>query len=151
MPATRFCGTFGYMRIPPRYASASMALVAPMWLQDALQVLLEGTSGVALVATATDVDSLTMLEMESDPDFVLLDADRDSASAVSQVKQIKSTWRKAECVALVDNTGQMPLLKEVGVSLTLLKGASPQRLREVLEALSEHKLRSESSALVPRL
>ena len=122
-----------------------------MWLQDALQVLLDGTSGVVLVATATDVDSLTMLDLEGAPDFVILDAERDNDLARSQVNQIRRAWPKAECVVMVDNTGQMPLLKEAGASLTLLKGATPQRLREVLEALFEHKLRSESGALVSRL
>ena len=120
-------------------SSASIALVAPIWLQDALQVLLDGTSGVMLIGSATDVD--TLLEMEEAPDFVLLDADRDSLVAVSEVEQIIQAWPKTDCVALVDNPGQMPLLKQAGASLTLLKGASPQRLREVLQALAEQKLR----------
>ncbi|GMR10327.1 MAG: hypothetical protein BMS9Abin28_1148 [Anaerolineae bacterium] len=124
-------------------SSASIALVAPMWLQDALQVLLDGTAGVKLIATATDVDSLTRQEMDGAPDFVLLDADRDNSVAVSEVDRIMQAWPKTECVALVDNTGQIQLLKEVGASLTLLKGASPQRLREVFQALAEHKHRSE--------
>ncbi|MCZ6528978.1 MAG: hypothetical protein O6949_01420 [Chloroflexi bacterium] len=120
-------------------SSASIALVAPIWLQDALQVLLDGTSGVLLIGSATDVD--TLLEMEEAPDFVLLDADRDSLVAVSEVERIIHAWPKTDCVALVDNPGQMPLLKQAGASLTLLKGASPQRLREVLQALAEQKLR----------
>ncbi len=120
-------------------SSASIALVAPIWLQDALQVLLDGTSGVMLIGSATDVD--TLLEMEEAPDFVLLDADRDSLVAVSEVERIIHAWPKTDCVALVDNPGQMPLLKQAGASLTLLKGASPQRLREVLQALAEQKLR----------
>ncbi len=122
-------------------SSASIALVAPIWLQDALQVLLDGTSGVMLIAIATDVDSLTMLEMEEAPDFVLLDADRENSVAVYEVERILHAWPKTDCVALVDNPGQMPLLKQAGASLTLLKGASPQRLREVLQALAEQKLR----------
>lgn len=126
-------------------SSASIALVAPIWLQDALQVLLDGTSEVVLTASATDVDSLTLLEMERAPDFVLLDADRDSAIAVSEVKRINHAWPKTDCIALVDNSRQIPLLKEVGVSLTLLKGTSPQRLREVLQTLAEHKLRTENT------
>ena len=92
-----------------------------------------------LIGSATDVD--TLLEMEEAPDFVLLDADRDSLVAVSEVEQIIQAWPKTDCVALVDNPGQMPLLKQAGASLTLLKGASPQRLREVLQALAEQKLR----------
>ena len=121
-----------------RGSSASFALVAPIWLQDALQVLLDGTSGVRLIAIATDV--YTLLEMEEAPDIVLLDADRDNSVAVSEVERIMHAWPKTDCVALVDNPGQMPLLKQVGASLTLLKGASPRRLREVLQALAEHKL-----------
>lgn len=127
----------------PRFANggsaASIALVAPIWLQDALQVLLDGTSGVMLIASATDVDSLTLLEMERAPDFVLLDADRESQNAASEVGRITHLWPKTECVALVDNSGQIQLLKDAGASLILLKGATPQRLREVLQTLAEHK------------
>jgi len=130
---------------PSDKSSATIALVAPAWLQDALQVLLDGTQGVTLVASATNVDSLTMLELEKAPDFVLLDADQDNSTAVSEVKRINHAWPKTDCVALVDNTRQIPLLKDVGVSLTLLKGASPKRLREVLQVLAEHKLRSQIS------
>jgi len=128
---------------PSNESTATIALVAPAWLQEALHVLLDGTQGVLLIASATNVDSLTKLEMEGSPDFVLLDADSDNAIAVSEVKRINHAWPKTDCIALVDNTRQIPLLKDVGVSLTLLKGASPKRLREVLQVLAEHKLRSQ--------
>jgi AmiR/NasT family two-component response regulator len=124
----------------------TIALVAPTWLQDALVVLLDGTAGLLLVASATNVDSLTMLELDAPPDFVLLDADRINLMAVSEVERIIRTWPKTDCVALVDNTGQIPLLKEAGASLSLLKGATPQRLKEVLQALSEPRLENEYPA-----
>lgn len=130
---------------PNDKTSATIALVAPAWLQEALQILLDGTRGVLLIASSESVDSLTRLEMEGSPDFVLLDADRDSAIAVSEVKCINHSWPKTDCIALVDNTRQIPLLKDVGVSLTLLKGASPKRLRELLQVLAEHKLRSQTA------
>jgi len=129
-------------------SSATIALVAPAWLQDALEVLLDGTEGLLLIASATNVDSLTMLEMESAPDFVLLDADRLNLMAISEVKRIVKTWPRTSCVALVDNTVQIPLLKEAGASLSLLKGATPQRLKAVLQALSEPRLGSETSTLL---
>jgi len=126
-------------------SAATIALVAPPWLQDALQVLLDGTEGVLLVASATNVDSLTMLELEAAPDFVLLDADRVNLMAVSEVQRIMRTWPSTDCVALVDNPGQIPLLKAAGASLSLLKGATPRRLKGVLQALSEPVLGSEST------
>lgn len=110
-------------------------------------MLLDGTQGMLLIASATNVDSLTMLELESAPDFVLLDADRVNLLAVSEVQRILRTWPRTTCVALVDNTGQIPLLKEAGATLSLLKGATPQRLKGVLQALSEPRLGSESSTL----
>jgi AmiR/NasT family two-component response regulator len=116
-------------------------------LQDALKVLLDGTQGVLLIASATNVDSLTMMEMEATPDFVLLDADRVNLMAVSEVQRILKTWPRTNCVALVENTGQISLLKKAGASLSLLKGATPQRLKGVLQALSEPRLGSESSTL----
>ena len=128
---------------PSEKSSSTIALVAPAWLQEALQVLLDGTQGVLLIASAENVDSLTKLEMEGSPDFVLLDADRDSAIAVSEVKRINHAWPKTDCIVLVDNTRQILILKDVGVSLTLLKGASPKRLREVLQVLAVHKLHSQ--------
>lgn len=128
-----------------RRSSATIAVVAPTWLQDALQVLLDGTQGMLLIASATNVDSLTMLDLEAAPDFVLLDADRINLMAVSEVERILRTWPRTDCVALVDNADQIPLLKEAGVSLSLLKGATPQRLKGVLQALSEPRLGSESA------
>jgi DNA-binding NarL/FixJ family response regulator len=87
-----------------------------------------------------------MLEMEEAPDFVLLDADRNDLAAVSEVEQITRSWPKTDCVAMVDNSSHFQLLKDAGASLTLLKGATPQRLREVLQALAEYKRRSKIAA-----
>lgn len=106
-----------------------------------------------LIASATNVESLTILELKEAPDFVLLDADRTNLLAISEVQQILRTWPSTKCVALVDNTGQIPLLKEAGATLSLLKGSTPQRIKGVLQSLSEPRLGSESSTLpgAPRL
>lgn len=140
-------------RLTKRRSSATIALVAPIWLQDALRVLLDGTQEMLLIASTTNVESLTRLELREAPDLVLLDADRTNLLAISEVQQILRTWPSTKCVALVDNTGQIPLLKEAGAALSLLKGATPQRIKGVLQALSEPRLGSESSTLprTPRL
>lgn len=127
-------------------SAASIVLVAPVWLQDAMEVLLDGTTGVVLIASATDVDSLIMLDMVSAPDFVLLDANRDNLAAVSEVQRVMEAWPRTECVVLVEDSSQIQILKSAGASFSLLKGASPQRLREVLEALAENKMVSEHSS-----
>lgn len=117
----------------------TIAVVAPSWLQDALEVMLEGTAGVRQIASASDVDSLVMLELESAPDFVILDANRRDEVAILEVRLLLTTWPKADCIVLVDDSRQISLTKGAGASLTLLKGASPQRLREVLQALAESR------------
>ena len=131
--------------------ASTIAVVAPRWLQDALEVLLDGTSDMQLVASATDIDSLILLDLDRTPEFVLLDAGLGDREAVEQVHQIVATWPGTDCIVLVDRSIQMTAVKEAGASLALLKGSSPQRLKEVLKALSEAKLRDHARAPRSRL
>ena len=116
---------------------STIALVAPEWLQDALEVLLEGSSDLELIASSTDVDSLVLLTLPTNPDLVLLDTAIAEEAAIKEVQQIRVHWPHVTCVALVDRSAQMGPVKEAGADLTVLKGSSAQRLKEVLEALSK--------------
>ncbi len=108
-----------------------------------MQVLLDGTAGIVLTASATDVDSLVLLEMDVSPDFVLLYANQNHLAASAEVKQIAKLWPKTDCVVLVEEPKHFQLMKEAGASFVLLKGATPQRLREIIESLADLKLQSE--------
>jgi two-component system, NarL family, invasion response regulator UvrY len=103
-------------------------VVAPVWLKEALLILLKSAPGIQLVTSVVSVAELLEKPPKADPDLVLIDGKRELEQAFDQVSQVKARWPGAFCIILVDHIRQQGVLKAAGADQILVKGVSPQRL-----------------------
>ena len=108
--------------------STTIAAVVPVWLQDALAVLLKSDRSVRLVACTATIQTMLLLSLDRSPDVVLLDADEQDEKASSQVRQIKTVWPDSRCIVLVERGNQQSLVQASGADEVLLKGITPNQL-----------------------
>ena len=110
----------------------TIAAVVPVWLQDALAVLLKSEQDVRLVACTATVQTLLLLSLEQAPDLVLLKTDEHDQRATDQVRQIKAIWPASRCLVLVEHNRQGGLLRAAGADEILLTGSpAPQLLASI--------------------
>jgi DNA-binding NarL/FixJ family response regulator len=105
-----------------------VALVAPVWLREALLILLQSMRGVRLVASCPTVNELLAQTIPSVPDLVLIDAKRELEAACEQVSLLKTHWPDVHCIVLADHIRQQDALKSAGADRVLIKGAPPQQI-----------------------
>ena len=105
-----------------------VAAVVPVWLQDALAVLLKSEPTVRLIACTATVQTLLLLSLEEIPDLVLLDAAEQDEDTSHQIRQIKAVWPTSRCLVLVEDNRQRTPIQAAGADEILLKGATPQQL-----------------------
>jgi DNA-binding NarL/FixJ family response regulator len=106
----------------------TVAAVVPVWLQDALAVLLKSEEDIKLVACTATVQTLLLLALERTPSLVILVADERDEQAAHQVRQIKAVWPASRCLVLVEQNRQRSLMRSAGADEVLLKGVLPQQL-----------------------
>lgn len=106
----------------------SVAAVVPVWLQDALAVLLKSSQNLRLVACTATVQTLLLLALEEPPAVVILDADEHTDRATNQVKQIQAVWPESRCLVLVEHKQHEGLMKMAGADEILQKGTPPRQL-----------------------
>ena len=106
----------------------TVAAVVPIWLQDALAVLLKSEEEIKLVACTATVQTLLLLALERTPSLVILAADERDEQAANQVRQIKAVWPASRCLVLVEQNRQRSLMRSAGADEVLLKGIPPQQL-----------------------
>jgi hypothetical protein len=115
-----------------------VAIVAPVWLQSALSVLLLAIPEVELAACAATVPALQAqagLYAECQVALAILYAASEGDLASSQVRQIKEAWPGACCLALVDSGRQRPPVLAAGADRVLLKGTPAARLSAAIRNL----------------
>lgn len=113
----------------------TIAAIVPVWLQDALAVLLKSDQSVRLVACTATIQTMLLLSLERLPDVVLLDVDERDEQASDQVRQIRAVWPESRCIALVAHGGQRSLVQTAGADEVLLKGTPPKRLLTMIHQL----------------
>ena len=106
----------------------TVAAVVPVWLQDALAVLLKSEQDIKLVACTATVQTLLLLSLEQAPALVILEADERDERATDQVRRIKAVWPASRCLVLVEHSRQHSLVRKAGADEVLLKGVLPQQL-----------------------
>lgn len=113
----------------------SVAIVAPVWLQNALIVLLHAETDLKLVACTATVQVLLSLDLEKTPELVILETDEQRERVEEQVGRIKTVWPTSSCIALVEHSKQKADLQAAGADVTLLKGVTPQQLMTAIRQL----------------
>jgi DNA-binding NarL/FixJ family response regulator len=106
----------------------TIAAVVPVWLQDALAVLLKSEQNLKLIACTATVQTLLLLSLEQTPALVILEADERDERATDQVRQLRAVWPASRCLVLVEHNRQHTLMRAAGADEVLLKGLLPQQL-----------------------
>ena len=107
------------------YAPVKIAILAPRWLQEALSILLLSEESFALVANTRNEEVLFSLPVSQMPDIIIIDADRHLNKAVEQITRIKTKFRSANYLMLVDQTNQNSPLTEAGADVGDIKRLTP--------------------------
>ncbi len=115
----------------------NVAIVAPVWLQNALMVLLHAEPDLKLVACTATVQVLLSLDLEQSPDLVILEANEQLERAEEQLRRIKTAWPTSGCVALIEERRQSALIRAAGADEILLKGATPEQLLNAIRRLRQ--------------
>jgi DNA-binding NarL/FixJ family response regulator len=114
-----------------------VVVVAPVWLKEALLILLQSAANIQLVTSVVSVAELLEQPPKVDPDLVLIDGKRELEGAYDQVSRVKARWPGAYCIILVDHINQQEVLKAAGADQILVKGVSPQRLMAAIRQVEQ--------------
>lgn len=116
-------------------APTIVAIVASVWLQHALIVLLHAIPELKLTACTATVRVLLSLDLEQIPDLVVLDAYEQDERASDQLRRLKAAWPATRYIVLVEHNRQKALMRAIGADEVLLKGVSPGQLMGVIQKM----------------
>ena len=108
--------------------SRSVAIVAPIWLQNVLTLWLQVVGKFELVTCSTTFEAQPL---ERTPDLVMFSASIDKLG--EQVQKIRATWPETHLVVLAD-AGQAEL-QTAGADVVLSKELSSKELLNVIHKL----------------
>jgi hypothetical protein len=112
-----------------------VAIVAPVWLQNALLVFLHSAPELKLVACTATVPVLLALDLEQIPELIIIETDRRREQAQQQVKHLKAAWPAIKLIALIPHQGLRALMQVVGADEVLVSGTAPEQLRRAISRL----------------
>jgi DNA-binding NarL/FixJ family response regulator len=104
-------------------------------LRESLLVLLRAIPQIARIYRAEDVPAALSLSLRYDPVLVLCDYDLSQDGTSTMLRQIKTRWPQARCVALVKGERERVRAQAAGVDVALIKGVLAARLLETIETL----------------
>jgi hypothetical protein len=113
----------------------NVAIVAPVWLQDALLVFLRSISELKLVACVATVQVLLSLDLEQTPELIILETDKKYGHAQEQIRSIKTAWPDSHIIALIPHNGLKPFIQAADVDEVLVSGVAPEQLRQTISRL----------------
>jgi DNA-binding NarL/FixJ family response regulator len=115
--------------------STSVAIVAPVWLQNALLVFLHSSPSLKLVACTATVQVLLALDLEQTPQIIIIETDKRRDHAQDQIKWIKAAWPASSIIALIPHSNLRALMRAAGADEVLVSGSEPEQLRQAISHL----------------
>ncbi len=106
----------------------TVAAVVPVWLQDALAVLLKSEQDVKLIACTATVQTLLLLSLDQVPDLTIFQVVEPDEKACDQIRQIKAVWPASRCLVMVEHSSQQGSIRAAGADEVVLRGIPPQKL-----------------------
>jgi DNA-binding NarL/FixJ family response regulator len=92
---------------------------------------MRAAASTEVLAYADSAEELLQSAPDQAPRLVLLFTEDERA--VSQVRQIRTAWPGARCIALVEHAQQREPTKEAGADEALLQSLAPRRLLPTIE------------------
>jgi hypothetical protein len=115
--------------------STSVAIVAPVWLQNALLVFLHSAPELKLIACTATVQVLLALDLEQIPELIILETDKRREQAQQQIRRIKDAWPTSNIIALIQHLSLRALMQAAGANEVLVSGTAPEQLRLAISRL----------------
>jgi hypothetical protein len=115
--------------------STHVAIVAPVWLQNALLVFLHSAPELKLVACTATVPVLLALDLDQIPELIILETDKRREQAQQQIRRIKAAWPTSKLIALIPHSSLRTLMQVVGADEVLVSGTAPEQLRLAISRL----------------
>jgi DNA-binding NarL/FixJ family response regulator len=115
--------------------STCVAIVAPVWLQNALLVFLHSAPELRLVACTATVPVLLALDLEQIPDLIILETDKSREQAQQQIRRLKAAWPDTNIIALIQHNSLRALMQAAGADEVLVSGTAPEQLRLAISRL----------------
>ena len=112
---------------PDSLGDRTVAIVAPQWLQDGLAVVIKSIPSVRLVACTGSIHILLSLDLEHEPDVVLLTVDSPEIKAGDQIRQVRFVYPHTHLVVLIQEPAQSASAHAAGADETLLQGVSAEQ------------------------
>jgi hypothetical protein len=131
----------------PLEPSTSVAIVAPVWLQNALLVFLHSAPELKLVACTATVQVLLALDLEQIPQLIILETDKRREQAQQQISRPKAAWPVSNIIALIQHHSLRVLMQAAGADEVLVSGSSPEQLRLAISRLQYSKKDSSTDPL----
>jgi DNA-binding NarL/FixJ family response regulator len=103
--------------------------------RDSLQVLLRAIGGIKLLAPTENIISALSLIATYSTIVILLDFNLPDDEAWALLKQVKTDYPKARCLALIESDTQKQLVQAAGVDGTLLAGFNLEMLQVAIEKI----------------
>jgi DNA-binding NarL/FixJ family response regulator len=116
--------------------STCVAIVAPVWLQNALLVFLHSAPELKLVACTATVPVLLALDLEQIPQLIILETDKRREQAQEQIRRLKAAWPASNVIALIQHNSLRALMQAAGADEVLVSGTSPEQLRLAISSLT---------------
>ena len=116
--------------------STYVAIVAPVWLQNALLVFLHSAPELKLVACTATVPVLLALDLIQIPKLIILETDRRREQAQEQIRGLKAAWPDSRLIALIHHNSLRALMRAAGADEVLGSETAPEQLRLAISRLS---------------
>ena len=120
----------------PIGSSTYIAIVAPVWLQNALLVFLHSTPALKLVACTATVQVLLALDLDKIPELIIIETEKDYRRAQDQIERIKAAWPASHVIALIPDKSLRVFVQAAGATEVLVSGTSPEQLRQAIAQLT---------------
>ncbi|HXV43447.1 MAG TPA: hypothetical protein VEC96_10310 [Anaerolineae bacterium] len=115
--------------------STCVAIVAPVWLQNALLVFLHSAPELKLVACTATVTVLLALDLEQIPELIILETEKRREQAQQQIKRLRAAWPNSSIIALIQHNSLRALMQAAGADEVLVSGTAPELLRQAISRL----------------
>jgi DNA-binding NarL/FixJ family response regulator len=116
-------------------ARRGVAVVAPLWLQDGLAVVIKAIPRLRLVACTGSLQSFLLIDLDRAPDLVVLALDARDAKAGNEIRQAKFVYPNARYLVMIQEAAQNVSARAAGADETLLQGASAEQFSAAVSRL----------------
>jgi DNA-binding NarL/FixJ family response regulator len=117
----------------------ALIIAKPGSLSNSLKKLLESTFQVKPVCQVEDYRTALEIVKQHHLELVVLDFNLPYHESLTSLTQLKKTYPKVPCLALVDSEGERRTAESAGADIALIKGTPASTFLTTIEELLSHR------------